>query len=571
MKNQQLAQIFADIADIMELRGKGGDRFRILSYRKAAQTIRELPNDIVEIYKAGKLREIPGVGESLAKKIEVYLDTGIIPQYEKLQSEYPPSLFHLLSIPHLGPKKLKVLFEELAVVDIKSLEDVLKKGLVAELDGFGQKTAENIKKGIELRKTTMNRRLLGDIYPTVQQLIDYMQTCKEVEQIEAAGSFRRRQETVGDIDLLVIGKDHKKIIDHFVNHPEAVHVTAHGDTKGSFIMEGDQQVDLRVVDKESWGSALQYFTGSKEHNVKLRGFAKEQGIKLNEYGAYKGEEKVAGETEASMYECLGMQYIPPEMRSDRGEIDVALKKEIPNLIIDGDIKGDCHMHSTWSDGHNTIEEMALAGQKMGYEYVAITDHSQSLFVAHGLKPDQLKEKQKEIEAVQKKVDIKIFSGSEVDILADGTLDYTDEELASLDMVVASIHSKFGGDNTERIIKAMENKYVHCIGHLSGRLIGTREGYQLDYDAIFKKAAETGTWIEINSQPLRLDLQEKYIHKAQQMGVKFMINTDSHMAETLWLKTLGVSMARRGWLTKDDVINTLGLKDFEKALREKRGA
>lgn len=569
MKNQALADIFDRIGDILELRGKDGDKFRIISYRKAALIIRELPNDIEDIYKAGTLEDIPGVGKALAEKITNFIEKGKIPQYEKLKKEFPPTIFDLMAIPHLGPKKVKVLFEELGVVDIPSLEKVLDDGTLSKLPGFGEKTAENIREGIRLRKTTMNRTLLGEIYLTVEELIRYMKKCKAVKKIEPAGSFRRKRETIGDVDLLATGSNTKKIIDHFIKHPDKEHVMAHGDTKGSLILKGDQQVDLRVVDAKEWGAALQYFTGSKQHNVSLRSIAKEKGIKLNEYGAYKGKKRIAGETEASMYKCIGMQYVPPEMREDRGEIELAQKKKVPKLVELKDMKGDVHMHTNWSDGSNTIKEMAQAAKKQGYEYVALTDHSPSLVIANGLTPKRLKEKQKELEKIRKEVKIEVLSGTEVDILADGSLDYSDKVLKELDMVVASIHSRFNQDNTERMIKAMKNKYVHAIGHPSGRLIGVRDGYGLDYPKIFKVAAETGTWLEINAQYLRLDLQEKYIQEAKKAGVKFVINTDSHQEETLWLMTLGISTARRGWLTKEDIVNTLPWSKFKKELAKKR--
>lgn len=563
MHNQKLAEIFDHIADILELKGESSDKFRILSYRKAALIIRELPNDLAEIKERGKLTEIPGVGESLAKKIEDYLKTGHVPLYEKLKKEYPPSLFELLSVPHLGPKKVKVLFEELGVTSIESLEEVIAKGVVATLPNFGEKTVENILEGIRIRKSVGSRRMLGQVYIMVEQLMDYLKKCPGIIQLAPAGSFRRKKETIGDIDLLATGKDPKKIVDYFLKHPDVSHVLAHGDTKGSVILSDAQQVDLRVLHEDEWGAALQYFTGSKEHNVQLRTMFKEQGYKMNEYGLFKDEKKIAGKTEEGFYEALGMQWVPPEMRENRGEIEAALKKELPVLIELADIKGDLHLHTSYSDGSNSILEMARAAQARGYEYLALTDHSPSLTVANGLSPERLKAKQKEIDEVQKKVDIHIFSGSEVDILKDGSLDYPDAILKELDFVVASVHSHFNQDNTERIMKAMENPHVHAIGHLSGRMIGVRDGYALDYSKIFKKAVETNTLIEINSQYMRLDLQEKYIHEAQKYGVKFIINTDSHQADSLWLMTLGVSMARRGWLRAKDVVNTYSLQDFKR--------
>jgi DNA polymerase (family 10) len=560
MRNQLLAEIFTRLAKIYAIRGDPNDFFRIRSYERAAAAVKELPQDIGDLALGGNLEKIPGIGQHIADKIKDYLKTGKIKQYEELKKKYPEKLLNLLEIQSLGPKKLKILHDQAGVSDLQSLEKAIKSGRAGKLNTFGSKTVQNILQGIERLKQKKQRSLLGEVYLEVQELIKYMEQCSEVKQVEAAGSFRRRQETIGDIDLLAAGKNHTRIIQHFTQHPEVKKILAQGKTKGTVILNSGKQIDLRVVDQKEWGSAWQYFTGSKQHNIHLRTISKEQGIKINEYGAFKGEKRIAGETEEGIYQALGMQWIPPEMREDRGEIELARQFHLPKLIDLMDIKGDFHVHSNYSDGRNTIAEMAVAAEERGYEYLVITDHSQSLKVARGLTKTDLKTKKAEIDQLTQKFKIKILFGTEVDILADGSIDYENEVLKEFDFVIAAIHTRFSQDNTERILRAMDNPYVCAIGHLSGRWIGMREAYPLDYDRIFAKAAQTKTLIEINAQPVRLDLRDIYMRKAKEYGVMFYIGTDAHTINDLWLMELGVATARRGWLGKEDIMNARGWEE-----------
>lgn len=575
-KNKELAQVFDHMADLYLLGGKQEDRYRISSYRKIAQTLKYYQKDLSKSLSEKELKEIPGVGDAISSKIHEYLSTGKMKTYEELKKQFPKTLLELMDIPSLGPKKVHMLWKELGVTTKAKLKKVLNDGSAEELPGFGKKSVENILQGLEIADTLKKRKLLGEMYPVAAAMQEFLKSSKHCKKVEPAGSFRRREETIGDLDFLALSDDPVQLIHEFVHHPQTKKILAEGDTKGSIILEGDQQVDLRVVQPDEWGAALQYFTGSKEHNVHLRTIARTKGLTINEYGVFKLNkdgvkgEKVAGETEEDCYAAFGMQYVPPEMRTDSGEIEAAQKKKkLPELIAPTDIKGDLHSHSTFSDGVNSIQQMAQKADELGVEYLAITDHSPGLIVANGLKVEDLPKKRKEMEKVQKTVQVELLMGTEVDILADGSLDYPEEVLKEFQVVVASVHAGFTKDNTQRIIKAMENPYVNIIGHISGRLIGSREAYPIDYEALFKAASETNTWIEINSQPSRQDLSWDHIRQAKQMGVQFVIDTDSHSIETLWYRELGAFIARRGWLTKEDVINTLSKKDFLKALEEQR--
>jgi len=574
--NQELSVIFDHMADLYLLGGDDADKYRIASYRRIAQTIKYLPRDVAEIDQERGLKEIPGVGPAISEKIHEYLSTGKIKTYEELKGKFPETLLALMDIPSLGPKKVQLLWKELGVVDKTTLQKVLTDGTAEELPGFGKKTVENIMQGIGMEEKLKQRKLLGEMFPIEAMMRKYLQESKLAIQLEAAGSFRRREETIGDLDFIATSKKPKELIQYFVRHPLTIKVLAEGDTKGSIIIKGDQQIDLRVVREDEWGAALQYFTGSKDHNVHVRTLARDHGMTINEYGVFKltkkGEKgkKIAGKTEEEVYKALGMQWMPPEMRTDTGEVEAAFKKQkFPKLIETKDIRGDLHSHTTCSDGIHTIEQMARKADELGIEYLALTDHSPSLIVANGCTPEKLKKKHVEMAKIQKKVKVKLLKGSEVDILADGSLDYPEEILKDFDVVVASVHSGFTKDNTERIMKAMENPYVNIIGHISGRMIGTREGYKIDYDALFKKAVETETWIEINAQPSRQDISWDHLRRGKEMGVKFVINTDSHSMDSLWSRELGAAIARRGWLTKEDVMNTLPREKFLKALKEQR--
>lgn len=568
MKNQEIAQIFDQMADIIELQDKTKDRFRIAAYRNAARTLKEISKDVKILLEENKLKDLPGIGENLTKKIEEYLKTGKIKKHEQLKKTVSSSLLELLEIPHLGPKTVKTLHDKLKIRSLKDLEKALKQGKVEKLEHFGEKSAKNIIEGLKRRKESQKRIMLGEAYIIANYLINQIKKCKEVKQISVAGSLRRMEETIGDIDILASGKNPAKIIEFFTNLPDIKKILAKGNTKASVILKEGRQTDLRVVKPNCWGAALQYFTGSKDHNIHLRKIAKAKGLKVSEYGIFKKNKKLAGKTEEEMYKTLKMQTPPAEIRQDIGEIEAALNKKIPKLIEPKDIKGDLHVHTTWSDGQATIEQMAKEAEKYGYKYIGIADHSKTLKIAHGLTEERLENQKKEIRKLNKKMKIKILHGAEVNILKDGSLDYPDKILKELDFVIASIHSRFNQDNTERILKAMENPYVNIIGHPTGRLLPVRDAYSVDLKKIFSKAQETETILEINCQYQRLDLKDIYIREAQKYKVKFAIGTDGHSDKTFWLINLGIGIARRGWVGAKDVINTYTLSELKKVLRKK---
>lgn len=576
MLNQELSEIFAHMAEMLEfLGGDAINRFRIRAYQNASLAIRDVPESLEKMAKEKRLKEIPGVGEGMKFKIEEYISTGKIKEYEMMKKQIPKGIFELMEIPSLGPKKVHILASRLKIFDMNSLKKAIEKGTLQKLPGFGKRSAEKILEGIEIKKSKQGRMMLGEVYLLVQTLISNLKKMKEVKEAVPAGSFRRAEETVGDIDILVttkkesgIEKEAEKIMNYFVKLPDVKTILAKGPTKVSILTHESFQVDVRVVKPSQFGSALQYFTGSKNHNVHLRTYAKAHGFKLSEYGFFKNGKLVARKTEEECYKAIGMQFIPPELRNDTGEIEAALKGKIPkDLIRFEDLRGDLHAHSTYSDGGNSIEEMALSAHKRGYEYIAITDHSPSLPIAHGLKLPELKKKKKEIERLNEKLPIKILYGTEVDIKADGSIDYPDEILKEFDVVVASIHSRFNQDNTERLLKAMQNPYVNIIGHPSGRMIGHRNPYPLNYEKLFRQARDTGTAIEINSHYERLDLQDEYMREAHKFGVKFSIDSDAHSTSGLWMVELGCAWARRGWVTKKEVINTMTLKELQNFLKK----
>lgn len=566
MINQEISEILISMAEILEFLGDPNDRFKIRALQNASLSIQEARESLEILAKEKRLREIPGIGEGIAKKIEEYIATGKVKEYEILKHAAPKGFFEMMAIPFLGPKKIKVLYQELNIRNVEDLKKAISEGRVQALKGFGEKSAQKILEGIGIKAASKGRRLIGNVYITVQEIVENLKECKEIEEVIPAGSFRRCEETVGDIDILATGKSGVKIIKYFESQTFVDKILASGETKSSILTKDDLQVDLRVVEPKEFGSALQYFTGSKLHNIHLRTFAKNRGFKLSEYGFFKGEKLVASKTEEECYKALGMQYIAPELRSDTGEIEAAFRHELPKLLELKDIKGDLHVHSTWSDGKNSTEEMALAAHKRGYEYVAITDHSPSLRVANGMTLDRLKEKKREIDKLNEKLPIKILFGTEVDILADGKIDYPDEVLREFDIVVASIHVGFSHDNTERLISSMENPFVHIIGHPSGRRLGERNPYPVDYAKLFKTASDTGTIFEINSHYERLDLQDIYIREAKRWKCRFAINTDAHSTHGLWMMELGVRWARRGWAEKEDVVNTMSLSKLKDTLK-----
>ncbi len=567
--NKEVAEIFFKIADALEILGEM--QFKVLAYRKAARVISELPDDLREIYKKGKLEEIPGIGEGIAKKIKEYIETGKMKKAEEVLSRLPEGLLPLMSIPSLGPKTIALAYKKLGVKNIDDLKRVLKDGSLARLPGMGEKKIENIIKGIELWEKGQQRFLLGQVYPLVEGIIEELKAHKEIIEAIPAGSYRRMKETVGDIDILVMTEEGKKAVDIFCSLKGVERILAQGDTKGSCIFQGNIQVDLRAIPPESFGSALQYFTGSKAHNVHLRSIAKQKGLKISEYGVFKEDKKIAGEKEEDVYESIGLIWIPPEMREDTGEIELAISKKLPELIDYNDVKGDLHVHSKYSDGTMTLEELATWGKKMGYEYIAVCDHSQSVKYAGGLEIDDIEKKIEEIKRInEKKIGCYLIMGAEVDILPDGSLDYPDEILKKIDLVLISVHTGFKKDNTDRILKALDNPYVHGLSHPTGRLLGQREGYPVDIEKVIEKAKEKNKLLEINAYYERLDLYDIYLRKAKEKGVKFLIGTDAHHLGQLWMMKLGIGMARRGWLEKHDVINTLSYKellDFLNSIRK----
>ncbi len=575
MLNQEISLMFEKIALMLEYHANPGDGFKIRAFKNAAAVLLEISEPLEKLVKEDRIMTIPGIGQGIASKITEYIEHETMTEFKLLERTVPKDFFELVSIPTLGPKKVRMLHDHLSIETIEDLKKVLEEDKVASLPRFGAKSAQNIKEGLSIRLQNTGRRLRGDVVPFVEGLLGILRAHPDIERAVVAGSYRRGEETVGDVDILATGKNisdiavARRIMQFFVDMPFTQKILGQGDTKSSLITKDGLQIDFRLVEEHQFGSALQYFTGSKSHNIHVRNVAKSLGLKVSEYGVFKGEDVVASETEEACYNALGLSYIPPELRTDTGEIAAASNHTIPKLIELADLRGDLHVHTNYSDGVHSLEAMVAQAQKLGYEYVAITDHSPSLKVANGLSPARLLQKKKEIDVLQEKYKINILFGTEVDILADGSIDYPDEILKEFDVVVASIHSRFNQDNTERILKAMENRYVHVIGHPSGRHISVRNPYELDYDAVFKKAVETGTVIEINAQPSRMDLIDVYMRPAIAAGCLFSIDSDAHSTEGLSLISNGVTWARRGWIQKENVVNTLPLKKMMEIFRGKR--
>jgi DNA polymerase (family 10) len=567
MKNQEIASLFSRIADILDF--KGENSFRVNAYRRGALILSDLTEDVEALVEEGRLTEIPGIGEGMARNIEEYLGTGRMSKYEEVRKGVPEDLIALLGVQGMGPKTLALAHRELGIKSLNDLRMVMDSGELAALRGMGEKKVANLKKGLEHFLASRERISLGVAYPLVLEIIEALQTKVKVQKVCPAGSLRRMRETVGDIDILATGRNGAGIISAFASLPMVTQVLAAGETKGSCIVEGGTQVDLRVVEPGSYGAALQYFTGSKAHNVKLREMARAKGLKVNEYGVFRGKKKIAGKAEAEVYKTLGLPLIPPELREDRGEVEMAMEGKLPSLVENKDILGDLHVHTKWSDGHHSVEEMARAAKERGYKYLGIAEHTPSAAYAGGISEAELKKEWGEIAGVQKRLKgIRILRSAEVDIRADGSLDYSDEILKELDFGVASIHSGFKKRVTERILKAMQNPYVDAIGHPTGRLISRREGYEVDLEAVFKAAAATETALEINAYDDRLDLNDVHVKRAKEAGVKITINTDAHHIDQLWMMELGVGTARRGWLAKGDVLNCLPPERLRKKSRKK---
>ncbi len=569
MQNAEIAAIFFKIAKILEI--KGENPFRIRAYESAGQNLEALTEDIITLANENRLTQIPGVGKDLESKIKEFLQSGKIKAFEDLRKTVPLGLLEILNIPSVGPKTAKILYENLKIKGVGDLELKAKSGKLIGLPGIQEKTVENILQGIELLKKGKERMHLGLALSSAEQFLAPLGKLPEVKKISVAGSLRRRKETVRDIDILIVSTQPRKVTNVFTGLPEVKQILAKGETKSSLITKDDIQVDLRVVAEKSFGAALIYFTGSKNFNIKLRRMALKKDLKINEYGVFsakgKSERYLAGKTEEEIFKLLGLVYIVPELREDRGEIELALKDRLPELIELKDIKGDFHTHSTYSDGNNSIFDMAQNAIKKGYAYIALTDHSQSLKVAHGLTPADLKRKKKEIERLNKNYkNFRILFGTEIEIDKNGNLDYNDKILAELDIVVAAIHSGFKQSKeqlSKRIVKACKNKHVDIIAHPTGALWGTRAAYELNFDEVFKAAADTHTFLEINSFTNRLDLNDIHCRRAKELGAKLAIGTDAHAAQQLNAMNLGVAVARRGWLRKEDVANTLSWEELLK--------
>ena len=568
--NKEIAGILYEIGGYLEIKEV---QFKPRAYEKAGYSIENLEEEVSEIYKKGGFKaveNIPGVGVSIAKKIEELIKTGHLKYYEKLKKSLPVKIGELSSIEGVGPKMIFKLYKKLKVKNINDLEKAAKIGKIAKIAGLGKKTEEKILKGIEFLRKSGNRFILGSILPQARLIEDRLRNLKEVDRAAIAGSIRRMQETIGDLDILVTSEKPEKVIDFFVSMPEIVHIYSKGNTKTMVRLKNGMDADLRVVPDKSFGAALQYFTGDKRHNITLRILAEKKKYKLNEYGLWRGKKLIVGRTEEEIYRALGMVTPPPEIRTDSGEIQAALKNKLPKLIDYGDVKGDLQVTTDWTDGENSIEEMALVAQEIGLEYIAITDHTKSLAMTGGADEKKLLKQIAEIDRIQKKfTKIKVLKGAEVNILKDGSLDIKDKVLARLDVVGIAVHSHFNlprSEQTKRIVKAMRNKNADILFHPTGRLIQKRGPYDVDVEEIMKAAKETGTILEIDADPYRLDLKDEYIRKAVEAGIKLAIDTDAHSKNSFHYLEYGIAQARRGWAAKNDIINTRPWPEVLKLLK-----
>ena len=573
--NSEVADIFTEVSDLLEI--EGANEFRVRAYRDAARTISGLPRSVREMLADGEdLTELPGIGDDLAGKIEEIVETGSLEQLVEIRARTPPSLGKMLNIAGLGPKRVQTIHNELGVVTLDELQEAAQTGQIRELHGLGPKIEEKILEDLERQAGEEERTRLDVAEELVAPLAAYLEEIDAVQRVTVAGSYRRRKETVGDIDLLLISKEGEATaaMDAFVAYEDVVEVVSQGETRSTVRLRSGLQVDVRVVPEESYGAALLYFTGSKAHNITLRNMALnvalDEGLKVNEYGVFRGEERVAGRTEQEVYDLFDLAYIPPELREDRGELAAAQKGEMPDLITLDDIRGDVQMHTTGSDGKASLEEMVAAARDLGREYIAITDHSAHVGVVQGLDADALDEQIAQIEALNDELeDFRVLKSVEVDILPDGALALPDAALAKLDVVVASVHTKFGlpqEKQTERVLRALDNPHVNILAHPTGRRIGDRPPYEIDLERVMAAALERGCFLEINASPERLDLNDIYAKMAKEMGLKLVISTDAHRPSGLSNMKYGVWQARRGWLAADDVINTRPWPDLKRLLQ-----
>jgi len=559
MRNFEIAELFHEIADLLEIREE--NVFRIRAYRRAAQQLESFAEDVLEALEAG--RKIPGIGADLAAKIREFADRGTIAYLEELRKDLPRGVRQLMAVQGVGPKTAKLLYEQLGIDSIESLEEACRSGRILQVPGIREKTRENILRGIEVWRLGQARMPLGKALALAEALVRALREEPAVRQIEVAGSLRRRVETVGDIDILATSDRPAAVVERFASLPQAATVLLRGDTKSSIRHREGIQVDLRVVEPEAFGAALQYFTGSKNHNVRLRELAVRRGLKLSEYGVFDERgRRVAGATEAEVYAAVGLPWIPPELREDTGEIEAALAGALPRLVEVADIRGDLHAHTDWSDGHHPLEALVEAAEARGYQYVIVSDHSRSSTVARGLTPDQLRDQVTKIRALQPRYRIRILAGSECDILADGSLDFPDDVLRELDVVLAAVHSRFkqpGAEMTARICRALENPHVRILVHPTGRLLGSREPYEVDLERVLATARTHGKAVEINASPWRLDLKDVHARRARELGVRVSVDTDTHYLSELDHMALGVATARRAWIPPDLVVNTWPLE------------
>jgi DNA polymerase (family 10) len=571
--NTDIADIFDEIADYLDI--EGDNPFRVRAYRNAARTVRAMGSELKDLVARGEdLTRFSGIGKELAAKIAEYVSTGAVNALKKLQDKIPAEVRQILKLPGLGPKRVRILYHDLNIRSLAQLQQAARDGRIRSLPGFGRKTEAQILKGIEAQAHTQKRCKIAEIRPYVDALLDDLKAIGGVNSVTVAGSYRRCRETVGDLDLLVVAAKNSTVMDRFVAYDDVVEVLANGTTKSSVVLRSGLQVDLRIVAPESFGAALQYFTGSQAHNIAMRQIGHQRGLKINEYGVFKFEEKVAGDSEASVYRAIGLAWVPPELRENQGEIEAAQAGALPQLVELADLKGDLHAHTDWSDGGNTLEEMLRAARNYGLKYLAITEHSDRLKIAGGLAPRRLLAQIDEIDRLnQRYSDITLLKGIEVEILADGRLDLSDDVLGRLDLVIGSIHSYFGlplDKQTDRILRAMDHKFFSILAHPINRLIHERAPIEVDMPKVIQKARDRGCYLELNSNPRRLDLYDTYCRIAKEQGVLVAIDSDAHSVNSFSHLRYGVGQARRGWLEKDDVINTRPRKELKKLLKATMG-
>ncbi len=570
--NNEIAKIFSETADILEI--QGAIVFRVRAYRNAARVIENMTDKLSDIVARNpdELNSIRTIGKTLHDKIIEFCETGKVEKFDELKESLPSGLLEMLKIQSFGPKRVKLVYNKLGIDSVDKLEEAASEGKIRGLPGMGEKSETKILKSIrDFRTLQTDRKPWAEAEEILQNYLDYITKIDGIHHIQPAGSFRRKRESVGDLDILITCTENAgEIIQHFAEYPEVLEILAQGETKSSVVLKSKIQVDLRVVKPESFGAAMQYFTGSKEHNVALRALAKDKNMKLSEYGVFQNDESIAGKTEEEVYNSIGLDWIPPEIRENRGEIEKAKNHTLPNLISLDKIKGDLHCHTTHSDGSATLSQMAETAKKLGYEYIAITDHSKAVTIAHGLNAERLLNEIMEIDKFREQnPGIYIFKGIEVDIMADGSLDLDDEILSKLDFAIAAIHSRFGMNSdemTERIVRAIQNPYVRCVAHPTGRLIGERVPYEMDISKIIYAAKENDVALEINSSPHRLDMNEAFTFQAREAGVPICINTDSHTPDGFLNMRYGVNIARRAWCESENIVNSWSLEKLKNWLK-----